>query len=155
MFKLLLACAGLLLITTQTNGQNIKTPVQKKDSLPKQTIAMSEPNPDEIIFTKTEIEAQFPGGTGTWNLYLKKNLNASIDEGKGASSGIYDVVVRFIVARDGTVSEIEPQTHYGHGMENEVVRMIKKGPKWAPALQHGQAVRAYKYQTVRFDLPEQ
>jgi protein TonB len=35
-------------------------------------------------------------------------------------------------------------------MEEEVVRIIKKGPKWKPAVQNGKLVNAYRRQPVTF-----
>jgi periplasmic protein TonB len=35
-------------------------------------------------------------------------------------------------------------------MEDEVVRTIKNGPKWEPAIQYGQEVNAYRRQPVTF-----
>src|SRR5262249_30826974 len=41
-------------------------------------------------------------------------------------------------------------TDFGHGMEEKVVEIIKKGPKWAPAIQNGKNVKAYRKQPVTF-----
>jgi hypothetical protein len=35
-------------------------------------------------------------------------------------------------------------------MEDEVLRVITKGPKWNPAIQDGRAVKAYRKQPVTF-----
>ncbi len=35
-------------------------------------------------------------------------------------------------------------------MEAEVVRMLKKSPKWSPAIQNGKPVKAYRKQPVTF-----
>jgi protein TonB len=65
------------------------------------------------------------------------------------------VVVQFIVAKDGTVSDIKALTRYGYGMEQEVVRIIKKSPKWSPAQQNGRTVNAYRKQPITFVVQEE
>jgi periplasmic protein TonB len=67
-----------------------------------------------------------------------------------ARRGRYMVVVRFIVAKDGSISEVVAETNHGYGMEKEVVRVIKMGPKWTPAMQNGNIVKAYRRQPVTF-----
>ena len=39
-------------------------------------------------------------------------------------------------------------------MEEEVMRIIKKGPKWIPAMQNGRPVNAYRRQPVTFMVEE-
>jgi len=34
---------------------------------------------------------------------------------------------------DGNINNIVANTNFGYGMEKEVIRIIKKGPKWTPA----------------------
>ena len=40
-------------------------------------------------------------------------------------------------------------------MESEVMRIIRKSPKWAPALQNGRTVNAYRKQPVTFQIEEE
>lgn len=39
-------------------------------------------------------------------------------------------------------------------MEKEVVRVIKKSPKWQPAIQDNTAVKAYRKQPITFSVEE-
>jgi len=39
-------------------------------------------------------------------------------------------------------------------MEKEVMRIIKKGPKWQPAMQDGKPLNAYRRQPVTFMVSE-
>lgn len=106
------------------------------------------------IFSKVEIEAGFPGGVTAWREYLEKNLKADVPAKKKAPAGMYTAVVRFIVSKDGTISDIQPETNVGYGMENEVMRVIRKGPKWTPASQDGKKVNAYRRQPITFVISE-
>ncbi|RZM01980.1 MAG: hypothetical protein EOO88_57455 [Pedobacter sp.] len=103
-----------------------------------------------VVFSKVEIEASFPDGADGWRKYLVKNLKADVPIKNDAPLGEYQVIVRFIVSRDGSISDVVSETNYGYGMEEEVVRIIKKGPFWTPAMQAGKAVNAYRRQPVTF-----
>ena len=108
------------------------------------------PGADTSIFHKVEIEASFPGGIPEWTRYLMKNLNAYVPVKNKAPLGKYMVIVRFIVAKDGSISNALAETAHGYGMEKEVLRIIKRGPKWIPASQDGRLVNAYRRQPVTF-----
>lgn len=105
---------------------------------------------DTTIFKKVEIEAGFPGGTPAWQKFLERNLNGQVPSDKGASTGLYRVLVQFVVSKEGFVSEVKPLTSLGYGMEQEVVRAIKKSGVWIPAQQSGRFVKAYRTQPVVF-----
>jgi Gram-negative bacterial TonB protein C-terminal len=105
---------------------------------------------DDVPFTKTEIEAEFPGGVKEWKKHLMDNLDRRIMDKNGVPNGTYVVVIKFIVAKDGTLSDFVAETDYGYGLEKEALRIIKISPKWTPAKQNGNIVRAYKRQPITF-----
>jgi periplasmic protein TonB len=107
-------------------------------------------NSDSVVFQKVEYEAEFPGGSSAWTQYLQKNLDADVPIRKKAKIGTYKVIVKFIVTKDGTISNIKAETNYGHGMEEEVIRVIQNGPRWIPAMQNGRKVNAYRRQPISF-----
>ena len=102
------------------------------------------------IFEKVDIEASFPGGDQAWRMYLEKNINAQVPTDNRAPAGAYTVVVQFVVDKEGNISDVRALTHHGYGMEKEVVRIITRGPKWIPAIQNEQTVKAYRKQPVTF-----
>ena len=110
---------------------------------------------DERIFTKVEEEAEFPGGGDAWRKFLTKNLNADVPSNHKAPSGMYPVVVKFIVGKDGSIRDIAAETNLGFGMEEEVIRIIGKSGKWKPAVQNGRTVNAYRRQPVTFAVIEE
>jgi len=63
--------------------------------------------------------------------------------------------IGFIVSKDGSISDVVAETKFGYGMEAEAVKIIKKGPKWTPALQNGRNVNAYRRQPITFIVEEQ
>ncbi|MDP9230035.1 MAG: energy transducer TonB [Bacteroidota bacterium] len=102
------------------------------------------------IFTKVEVEASFPGGEGAWRKYLERSLSTFNPGENGAAEGTYTVHVKFIVDKLGNISDVTALTNHGFGMEDEAVKVIKKGPKWVPALQNGRHVNAYRTQPITF-----
>jgi periplasmic protein TonB len=105
-------------------------------------------------FTKVEVEASFKGGEAAWRKYLERNLNASAPVDNGANPGSYTVVVQFIVDKEGNISDVKALSNHGYGMEDEAVRVIKRGPKWEPAIQNGRQVKAYRKQPITFVVSE-
>jgi protein TonB len=130
----------------------VQAPVEDKGT---QVTEAPKADDEDKIFTKVENEAAFPGGEAAWRRYLEKNLNASTPVDNGAPEGTYQVIVRFIVSKDGSISDVQAETKHGYGMEDEAVKIIKKGPKWTPALQNGRNVNAYRRQPITFVVQEQ
>jgi len=104
---------------------------------------------------KVEFEAEFRGGLDGWRNFLLANMNPDAPVKNHAPAGNYNVVVQFIVDKDGTISDIKPLTNYGYGMEREVVRILKLSPKWEPAQQNGRMVKAYRKQPITFAVQEE
>jgi len=106
------------------------------------------------VFEKVDVEATFSGGESAWRKYLERNLDPNVPVENGAPIGIYTVVVQFIVDKTGTISDIKALTNFGYGMEQEVVRIIQKGPSWTPASQNNRTVKAYRKQPVTFVIED-
>ncbi len=104
---------------------------------------------DDKIFTKVYDEASFPGGAAVFGIYLKENLNTNLPKKNGAPAGTYTVIVRFLVAKDGSISDVEALTRPGYGMEKEAIRVIEGGPKWKPGEVNG-PVKSFKTQPITF-----
>ena len=102
---------------------------------------------EDFIFTK---EAEFPEGSADWKNFLAENLKTDVPVKKGAPVGTYDVVVKFIVRKNGKLTDIEAETNLGYGMEEEVIRVVKKSPRWNPAIILGKSVDAYRRQPITF-----
>lgn len=134
-------------IESDNKTQIVQAPVEDKGT---QVVEAPKTDDENKVFTKVENEAEFPGGQGAWGNYLRKNLNANTPVDNGAPEGTYTVIVRFIVSKDGSISDVQPETKFGYGMEDEAAKIIKKGPKWKPALQNGRNVNAYRRQPITF-----
>lgn len=120
----------------------------------KQIIEEKKEDPNQI-FEKVEVEAKFDGGESAWKRFLERNLNPNTPVDNGAPIGVYTVYVQFVVSKDGSISDVRALTSHGYGMEQEAVRVIKKGPKWIPAIQNGRQVNAYRKQPITFQVTDQ
>ncbi|UAY51122.1 energy transducer TonB [Ferruginibacter albus] len=105
---------------------------------------------ENVVFARVEKEASFPGGLAGWRDFLMKNLDAYVPIANKAPNGTYTVIIRFIVSKDGSISDVEAETNKGYGMEAEAIRVIKMGPKWIAARQNGRVVNAYRRQPITF-----
>ena len=104
----------------------------------------------DSIFRIVEIPAQFPGGADAWRRYLERNLNypePAVDNGTQGN-----VMVQFVVDREGNISAVEALNDPGDGLAREAVRIIKQGPKWQPAEQNGRRVGYRHVQSITFQL---
>lgn len=106
------------------------------------------------VFTKVEVEAQFPGGEGKWNQYVQrsveKNIDDLVDDGQAGTCE-----VQFIVDREGNVSNVEALTMKGSVLARIATDAIRRGPKWIPAIQNGRQVKAWRRQKITFRLPDE
>ncbi|MEO8174369.1 MAG: energy transducer TonB [Sediminibacterium sp.] len=139
-------------VETENTNQIVQAPVEDKGT---QVVEAPKGDDENKIFTKVEVEASFPGGDAAWRRYLTNNLNPETPVDNGAPDGTYTVIVRFIVSKDGSISDIQPETSFGYGMEAEAVKAIKRGPKWTAANQNGRAVNAYRRQPITFVVQPQ
>jgi hypothetical protein len=105
---------------------------------------------DSGIFERVEEEASYPGGVNAWRDFLAKNLNPNTPVENSAPAGQYTVIVQFVVSKDGTVSDIKALTKHGYGMEQEVIRVLRKTGAWTPARQNNRPVNAFRKQPVTF-----
>ena len=106
----------------------------------------------DSVFTRKKTEAKFSEDKNAWLQYLVKNLDASIPTRNGANSGKATVVAQFIVETDGRLTNIKTLTHNGFGTEEEVMRILKRSPKWVPGTKYGRIVRAYRKQPITFQI---
>jgi periplasmic protein TonB len=134
-------------VESDNKEQIVQAPVEDKG-----TGVVEAPKVDDenTIFTKVEVEAGFPGGDAAWRNYLQKNLNTEVPADNGAGEGTYTVIVKFVVSKDGSLSDITCESDPGFGICEEAKRVIKRTKNWTPAIQNGRNVNAYRRQPITF-----
>jgi hypothetical protein len=104
--------------------------------------------PDKV-FTKVEIEAEFPGGNEAWTRYISSKVTTAFDSLKVVDSNNYGTcLMKFIVNTDGSISHIEATTMKDTQLSDIAANAIRTGPKWIPASQNGHIVASYRLQPV-------
>jgi len=136
--------------------EGIKDPeIVNPPKVEEETKVVEAPKEDpNTVFTKVEVEAQFPGGEGKWNQYVQreveKNIDDLVDDGQAGTCE-----VQFIVDKEGNVSNVEALSMKGSKLAEVAVNAIKRGPKWIPAIQNGRQVKAWRRQKITFRLPDE
>ena len=100
---------------------------------------------NDMVFDVVEVMPQFPGGQIAMLQYLMKNIKYPEQAVKEGIQG--RVTVRFIVEKDGSISDVKPVLSVYPLLNKEAVRVVKSMPKWSPGKHNGKPVR------VRFNLP--
>lgn len=120
----------------------------------KQVVEQQKEDPNEV-FTRVEIEAKVD--LKQWRRYLENQLQRYIDDAgsQGMAPGQYTVNVRFLVEKDGSVTDVQSLNDPGFGLGKGAVDVVKKGPKWDPGIQNGRPVRSYHTQPITFVISEQ
>jgi TonB family protein len=120
-------------------------PIPKKDfepTLKKNT--ESEPKKivvsNEKIYKHTDIRPEFSGSSQKLYEFIRQNLKYPSAAQRANVAG--KVFIKFIVEKDGSISEVEVQKGLGFGCDEEAIRLIKSMPKWKPGIQNGEPVRA-------------
>lgn len=97
-----------------------------------------------------EVEAQVDAIA--WRKHLGKHLQAVVDKAvlKGLPPGLYTINVRFLIEKDGHITDAAALNDIGYGMKEGVEKIFRTAPKWTPGTQNGVAVRSYHTQPVQF-----
>ncbi len=103
---------------------------------------------DGKVLQFAEKMPEYKGGLDSLYKFLHRNIKSSKDKGQG------NVYVRFVVEKDGTITRpnILKSLTNSKALDDEVLRVIKKMPKWIPARNNGQAVAVYMTIPITFRL---
>lgn len=106
------------------------------------------------IFEKVEIEASV--NMSQWRRHLQNQLQRPIENAAadGMAPGKYTVNVRFLVEKDGSITNVKALNNPGFGLGRAAEDVVKRGPKWTPGEQNGQKVRSYHTQPITFVISD-
>ena len=100
---------------------------------------------NDMVFDVVEVMPQYPGGPIAMLKYLMENIKYPEQAMKEGIQG--RVTVRFIVEKDGSISDVRPVLSVHPLLNKEAVRVVESMPKWSPGKHNGKPVR------VRFNVP--
>ena len=107
---------------------------------------------DTTIYSKDDVDVkpQFVGGEKALMKWLNENIQYPISAAESAIQG--KVYCGFVVEKDGLITNIEITKSVHISLDNEVIRLVGKMPKWAPAVKNEKIVRCYFILPVSFIL---
>ena len=100
---------------------------------------------DSTCIAKPDQLPEFPGGEIAMMKFIKENLDYPPSAARKGIQG--RVILTFILEKDGKFSTIKVLRSPDDALSREAIRVIKKMPKWKPAIHEGKPVR------VKFAMP--
>ena len=111
---------------------------------------IKEEEPAEVIFLTSEKEAKPVGGYPAFYKYVQKNLKYPSQARRMGVDG--KVYIKFVVEKDGSITDIKVIKGIGSGCDKEAVRVLKAAPRWEPGEQRGKPVRVRRSLPIVFSL---
>ena len=117
-----------------------------------QDIVMSgeKPSAGGQVFQIAEEMPSFPGGIDECMRYIARHVKYPAISIENGAQGI--VSVRFIIEKDGSISNPKIAQGVDEYLDKEAMRVIMSMPKWKPGKQRGVAVRTQFTLPVKFRL---
>ena len=105
----------------------------------------------EPVESWDEVEAEFNGGFEGLNQFIKDNIRPPAEVVELGVNG--QVIVRFVVEKDGTVSNAVVVTKLVEcpACDREALRVVTRMPKWKPASNAGREVRTFVRLPINFN----
>lgn len=144
----ILPLAGSLLMCTQSERDQPQSEAERaRLAMPNRAVKV-----DGKIYGAVEHSPEFPGGKEKLGQYLGENLRYPEAAQKAKAEG--RVFVRFVVTKEGYVTNVEILKGIGHGADEEAKRVVSQMPRWEPAMQNGKAVNVQYHLPINFQLEE-
>jgi periplasmic protein TonB len=102
------------------------------------------------IFVVVEDMPEFPGGETALRSFINKNVNYPVIAAENGIQG--KVYVRFVVDKDGSVTNAEIARGIDPSLDQEALRVVRTLPKWKPGKQRGKPVRVSYTVPINFQL---
>ena len=144
----------LFLLMGNVHAQQGKTPAGMVDSNATLTAANTDTINYDRVFTKVDKPAEFPGGMKGWLNFLERNLDPIASEEVNLETGIYTVHAYFKVTKIGVVDDIKVIDNKNKWFTciAYVKKLMKKSPKWIPAVVNGHDVNSWVNQVIIYEV---
>jgi protein TonB len=110
-------------------------------------VAASNITQDEKVYQMAETPPAPEGGLAAFYEYTEDNLVCPKEAKKNGIRG--NVLVQFIVEKDGQLSAIKVIKGLGYGCDEAVISCLKTAPRWKPGKQQGKTVRVQKTMSIQ------
>jgi TonB family protein len=102
----------------------------------------------EPIFQAVKKRPEFVGGKKAMYAFINGRVKHPTEAARKGVSGL--VYVRFVVEKDGSVTQPKLLKGIGSGCDEEAVRVISMMPNWTPGEHEGKKVRVFHSLPVAF-----
>ncbi|MBA4196065.1 MAG: hypothetical protein C0459_00795 [Chitinophaga sp.] len=127
-----LAATGLINETLEASSNGVPNSTGNTDV--KEVVVEDKP------LIRAEFMPEFPGGKEAFLKFMQKNLRQPDDLEEGQK---INVIARFVVEPDGSIEGLDIIQQGREDLNKEVIRVLRKMPKWKPGMQNGRAVPVY------------
>lgn len=108
---------------------------------------VSQSESDSLLFVVVENMPKFTGNPQKW---IAQNIKYPTEAITNKIQG--KVFVKFVIEKDGSVSNVKVIRGVAPSLDAEAVRVVKNMPKWTPGTQKGKAVRVSYTLPINFAL---
>ena len=141
---------GIIFINTKGHVENGKNELSGVTVVRAKKPQEEDAAAPEGTFDVVENMPEFPGGTPEMMKFLSTNVKYPEE---AYSKGIEGrVMVKFIVEKDGSISNVKVVKSVSEALDAEAVRVVESMPKWKPGKQNGQLVRVFYTIPITFRL---
>ena len=109
-------------------------------------------NNNDSIYQTVEEMPEFPNGIEGLMDYVAQNVKYPESAKENNLQG--RVIVKFVIEKDGSVSNVEVGRGWGNELDDEAVRVVKAMPNWKPGKQDGKPVRVSFMLPINFKLSD-
>ncbi len=81
------------------------------------------------IYATIENKLGYTCADSSWLQSVEKQINESLQLLKKVKKGKYLVPVQYVLDKEGMISDVRPLTSHGYGLEEAVIRVLRKSPK--------------------------
>ncbi len=91
---------------------------------------------------------EYPGGKEGFMKYVSTKL-AKFHPNKS-----FDIIVSFVIEKDGTIEEVKMTKGTGLDFDKEVMRIVRRSRRWTPGTVNGEPARIGLSLPIRFNITE-
>jgi antitoxin component YwqK of YwqJK toxin-antitoxin module len=134
------------------NGHNAALEKYRQDILLSRTYY--DENGTQLADTSNkDRDAEFKGGEKKWQEYLTGSLQFPEDV-KLVNTDVITVVVDATIDEEGKISDVYVSVPFDPKFDDEALRVMKRSPKWLPAIRQNRRVKSYIRQPISFRQEE-
>jgi len=115
-------------------------------------LAKAQNSPNKVYdFVSVQKQPAYPGGIEKFYAFIKQEIKYPDVARKNKIQG--KVFASFIVEKNGSLTNIQITRSLSSETDAEALRVLKKSPRWEPALLNGIPVRVKYNINVNFKVP--